>query len=122
MKTLALILLTATLCQAQSYPVPVQILDSMFFEIRQGRSCDSIQHLQALQIDLLNQAVTAGLKSIQLKDSAISALQSSNKAAQREIEAREELRARQIQTVRARARKTLFVAIVEGVVIVLLIL
>jgi hypothetical protein len=122
MKTLALILLTATLCQAQSYPVPVQILDSMFWEIRQGRTCDSIQHLQALQIDLLNQAVTAGLKSIQLKDSAVDALQASNKAAQREIEAMEELRARQIQTVRARARKTLFVAIVEGVVIVLLIL
>jgi hypothetical protein len=122
MKILALILLTATLCQAQSYPVPVQILDSMFFEIRQGRTCDSVQHLQALQIDQLNQAVTAGLKAIQLKDSAVDALQASNKAAQREIEAREELRARQIQTVRARARKTLFVAIVEGVVIVLLIL
>jgi hypothetical protein len=122
MKTLALILLTATLCQAQTFPVPVQILDSMFFEIRQGRTCDSVQHLQALQIDQLNQAVTAGLKSIQLKDSAIDALQASNQAAKREIEAREELRARQIQTVRARARKTLFVAIVEGVVIVLLIL
>jgi hypothetical protein len=122
MKTLALILLTATLCQAQSYQIQTVYFDSLVWETKQFRKCDSVQHLQTLQIDQLNQAVTAGLKSIQLKDSAIDALQASNKAAQREIEAMEELRARQIQTVRARARKTLFVAIVEGVVIVLLIL
>jgi hypothetical protein len=111
MKTIALILLTATLCQAQTtFPVPVQILDSMFFEIRQGRTCDSIQHLQSLQIDLLNQAVTAGLKSIQLKDSAISALQASNKAAQREIEAREELREIETSSLKKSVKRNRFIA------------
>jgi hypothetical protein len=122
MKTLALILLTATLCQAQTFPVPVQILDSMFFEIRQGRSCDSIQHLQSLQIDLLNQAVTAGLKSIQLKDSAVDALQASNKAAQREIDARDEVRAIEVRTERRKARKWKLLALGEAILCVLLIL
>jgi hypothetical protein len=122
MKTLALILLTATICQAQTFPVPVQILDSMFWEIRQGRTCDSIQHLQALQIDQLNQAVTAGLKSIQLKDSAIEALQASNKAAQREIEARNEIRVQEIKIERHKARKWKLLALGEAILCVLLIL
>jgi hypothetical protein len=122
MKTLALILLTATLCQAQSYQIQTVYFDSLVWETKQFRKCDSVQHLQALQIDLLNQAVTAGLKSIQLKDSAIDALQASNQAAQREIEARNEIRVQEIKIERHKARKWKLLALGEAILCVLLIL
>ena len=39
MRTLILALLITHFCQAQVYPVPVQILDSLVFEVKQGREC-----------------------------------------------------------------------------------
>lgn len=81
MKTLLLLIVNVSICQAQTYTLPGIYFDSLSYEVQVGRTCDSIQSAQAVQIEHLESAITAGMKSIELKDRAISALQASAQAA-----------------------------------------
>jgi hypothetical protein len=52
---------------SQSFILPTKILDSLIFEAKKGRECDSLQRKQALEIKALDNELLASKEIIKLK-------------------------------------------------------
>lgn len=59
----------------QGFILPYEIADSAYYEIRLGRSCDSVRREQAENIRISGEQLTAQGEAIKLQDGKIQALE-----------------------------------------------
>lgn len=59
----------------QGFTLPYAIIDSAYYEIRLGRSCDSVRREQAENIRISGEQLTAQGEAIKLQDGKIQALE-----------------------------------------------
>lgn len=52
---------------SQNFTLPIKIVDSLIFEVKKGRSCDTLQQKQLLEIKALGDELIANGKVIELK-------------------------------------------------------
>ena len=52
---------------SQSFTLPTKILDSLIFEVKKGRECDSLQQKQAFEIKMLENELLSSKEVIKLK-------------------------------------------------------
>jgi hypothetical protein len=114
-----------TLCVeglSQTFTLPTVILDSMIFEVRKGRACDTVMHKQEVELQKLGAELLANGKAIILLTKESSELSGLLKNC-------EELGALAVKEFRLEKRKLLVkirklirVVILEGGVIVVMII
>lgn len=121
MKTAFLFLFPLWL-SAQTYPIPVKILDSLIFETRKGRAADTVIHAQTAEISALTSQVKAQVDVIALLQTENSQLEALSLTLQQRFENERQLDRNKIDRLKIKLRKGWKVVILEGGVIVVLIL
>jgi hypothetical protein len=76
---------------AQTYPVPVAILDTMIFEIQRGRACENVRQAQAKELEAQTQELLAKDRMIDLSQNALQASETEASHLRQSLAASEEL-------------------------------
>lgn len=121
-----LILLTTQIVFASDldtakYSIPVNIVDSMFFEIQQGRQCAKLSVALTNENLKLETELLATGKIILLKNSEVTHLEDIITALQQQADATRVITKERLDKFRARVRKLTVLVIGEAGIIILLI-
>lgn len=112
----------ATDLDTAKYAVPVQIFDSLTFEVLQGRACTKLSAAQANENAKLEAEIVAQGTVIRLKQSEVTHLEEIIKALQTQSEATKVINKDRLQKLKIRIRKLVAIVAGETVVIVVLVI
>lgn len=106
----------------QSFTLPTKILDSLIWETRKGRSCDTLQRIQMAEIIALQNLQMASGAVIRIQRQQITLLDSLLLSKAREQEVNRNIHRLEKRGLINDLRRLKLVAIGEGVLVVLLVI
>lgn len=113
---------TASFAQVPTYQIRVDVLDSMIFEVKRGRSCDSLQKAQLVVIEKQAQELLAGYEIIRLEQSQVKSMQAINASWESTVTAMNTKHEAEKGILKAKIRKLWRVIVAEGSVILIILL